>query len=109
MPLPNKKLVRLAVAMYTDFITRRASGLLVELPVATWNSCTQLVRQIRRAQLRGWQLAAGELQNDLRHTIPSIQYELGAIIQSLPGSDASAGLVTASYIYQDLFALGEEF
>ena len=109
MPLLNRPLVRVAVAMYADLVARRANGPLVDLPVATWDRCTELVRQIRRAQLRGWYLAANKLTTDLRHAIPPVQYELAAVVQKLSSSHALELLATANNIYQDLVALGEEF
>jgi hypothetical protein len=49
----KKPLVRLAVAIHADLAARRTNETLIELPVETWDRCTELVRQIRRAQLRG--------------------------------------------------------
>jgi hypothetical protein len=108
MPLLNKPLLRLAVAVHTDFVARRANGPL-DLPIATWNRCSELVRQIRRAQLRGWHLATSELLSDLRHTIPSVQHELATVVQSLSRSAALERFVAATDIYHDLVALGDEF
>ena len=45
MPLLNRPLVRVAVAMYADLVARRANGPLVDLPVATWDRCAVLVHR----------------------------------------------------------------
>ena len=105
----NKQFVRLAVAIHAQLLSRRGREPLIELPIESWQRCSDLVRQIRRAQLRGWHLAANELLRDLRYTIPSIEHELTALLQKLPRPMETDRIATTGDIYQDLVALKEEF
>src|SRR6476660_5534587 len=109
MPSINKPILRLAVAIHAELARLRAREPLVELPAGAWQKCAELVRQVRRAQLRGWQLAAKTLLGDLNYAIPSVQNELAALQQRLPRNVGSECLATASDIYQDLVALDLEF
>ena len=105
----NKQFARLAVAIHAQLLSRRGREPLIELPIEYWQRCSDLVRRVRRAQLRGWQLAANELLRDLRYTIPSIEHELTALLQKLPRPMETDRIVTSGDIYQDLVALKEEF
>jgi len=71
--------------------------------------CVDFMRQIRRAELRGWHLAAAELSNDLRYTITSVQTELAAVLRELPATTITKTMTKTSDICADLVALGEEF
>lgn len=101
--------MRLAAAIHTQLAGRRANEPLIELPVRPWDRCTELVRQIRRARLRGWNLAASSLSKDLDYSIPSVQQELTAIHQLLSCRSGPERFATASEIYGDLVALNDEF
>src|SRR3954464_13735040 len=105
----NKSLMRLAVAIHAQLAGRRANEPLIELPVHAWGRCTELVRQIRRAQLRGWNLAAGVLSKDLGYSVSAVQSELTSLHQRLTCRPEAVRLATASDIYGDLVALGMEF
>ena len=89
----NKPLLRLAVALHAR-LARRPGDRLIELPVQSWQRCAEIVRQIRRAELRGWQLAAEHLRTNLRHTIPRVEAALDVIVSQLPRTTTSgnAGL-----------------
>src|SRR4051812_1093093 len=109
MPTINKPLVRLAAAIHTQLCGQRAVETLIELPVRPWERCRDLVRQIRRAQLRGWHLAATLLSNDLDYSTRSVLTEVSALQQRLTCTASRKLLVTASDVYRDLLTLGEEF
>jgi hypothetical protein len=63
----------------------------------------------RRAELRGWHLAAAELSMDLRYVLPSLESQLATIINDLPSRTVPDTTATTSEICQDLVALHEEF
>jgi hypothetical protein len=109
MPTINKSQVRLAVAIHAQLAGRRANESLIEMPVRPWDRCTELVRQIRRAQLRGWNLSASALSKDLECSIPSVLSEVAALQQRLTCRAARQHFVSASDVYRDLVTLGDEF
>jgi hypothetical protein len=102
-------LVLLAVAIHDEFYARSHQSRLAELPVHSWEACYRITRQIRRAELRGWHLAAAELSTDLRHSLASFESQVAVILRELPSSTVVKKIVTTSDIYEDLVALGEEF
>ena len=81
----------------------------IELPNCSWDSCVELVRQSRRAELRGWHLAAAELRKDLGYTLPTLQSELTAIVSQLPRITTTKTMATIGDIYEDLLALQKDF
>jgi putative hydrolase of the HAD superfamily len=81
----------------------------MELPVNTWEACLRIARQIRRAELRNWQLAVAELSTDLRHSLASFESQVADILRELPSPTVMGKIVTTNDIYKDLVALGEEF
>src|SRR3954447_13136958 len=109
MPSVNKQLLRLAAAIHARLATTHSSAPLVELPNPSWQRCNELARQSRRATLRGWQLAAVSLENELRYSIQSLQHELTAIVPRLTCSLGHKGIAKINHIYADLVALGNEF
>ncbi|MEX0611926.1 MAG: hypothetical protein WD229_07380 [Pirellulales bacterium] len=109
MPPINKPLLRLAVAFRAQLATSSSRARLIGLPVSSWHRCVELVRQIRRAELRGWQLAAAEISTDLRHTIAAIESELESVLCQMSPLAATQSTANTSDIYRDLVALGEEF
>jgi hypothetical protein len=76
MDRPPKSLVRLALSIHRALVAGGTPGRLVELPTGAWQCATGLVRQIRRAELHGWDLAAAQLRDDLRRTLASLQARL---------------------------------
>ena len=109
MPTINKALMRVAAAIHTQLAGRRASESLIEMPVRPWDRCTELVRQIRRAQLRGWKLAAISLGKDLECSLPSVLIEVTALQQRITCRTGQQTFMTASDVYRDLVTLSEEF
>jgi hypothetical protein len=105
----NKRLVRLALAIGGELASHRGRTRLIDLPTGSWGRCVELVRRVRRAQLRGWHLAADELRTELGYTIPTLQSELAAIHQQLPRAIVVQRFPTTNDLYQDLLLLTEEF
>jgi hypothetical protein len=104
----NKQLMRLAVAFSARLAHCRGDRL-IELPAHSWQRCVELVRQIRRAELRGWQLAADKLRTHLGCTIPSVASALAAIVSQLPRLTTRETLASTSDIYSDLLAIEKAF
>src|SRR3954470_13896433 len=109
MPSINKPILRLALAIHAWLASKQNSEPLIELPNDTWSRGTDLARQIRRAQLRGWHLAARELHSDLSYSLISLSDQLAVIRERLPRSQVVEPNVSANDIYRDLLALGEIF
>ncbi len=109
MPTFDRRLLRLAVALHDHFASRDQTDRFIELPSTSWQRCTDLVRQIRRAELRGWHLAARELSVDLRFVIPGLQAELTELHHRLPAIEPATKSTSVGDIYADLAALHEEF
>lgn len=105
----NKSLLRLAVAIHSQLAAPHLTKPLIELPVGSWDRCSQLGRQIRRAQLRGWHLAASELLKDFGYKILSFEDELAVVRERLPRPTGTPSIATIRDIYQDLLALSQEF
>ena len=106
----NKAALRLAVAIHEQLVCRDQSNLACELADASWQQCQSLVRQMHRAQQRGWNLAAARCQRDLRAMIDMLHSEIGGIAQRLESSDRdSKPTASIQDIYHDLLALHDEF
>ncbi|MEX0671082.1 MAG: hypothetical protein WD060_11565 [Pirellulales bacterium] len=109
MPPINRPLLRLALAMHADLTGKRPYERLLDLPSSAWQECDRTVRQLRRAQLRGWHLAADELRTNLRYELISIQSALAVIVAELPSPLGVATAATSGDLYEDLVALADEF
>ena len=109
MPSINKPILRLALAIHAWLASKQTNEPLIELPNDTWSRCTELARQIRRAQLRGWHLAARELHSDLSYSLISLSDQLAVIRERLPRSQVVEPSVSANALYRDLLALNETF
>src|SRR4051812_13571979 len=105
----NRPLLRLAAAIHARIVRSHSSEPLLELPTSSWNRCCDLVRQSRRAMLRGWQFAALSRHTDLRYSIQLLQHELTAIVHRLTNSLAHQELATIRHIYADLIAIENDF
>src|SRR4051794_28139793 len=79
----NKPLLRLAIAIHTRLVSQHLRETALDLPSHSWQGCTDLARQIRRAQLRGWHSAANALSRDLTYSVQSVQRELTVLEQRL--------------------------
>jgi hypothetical protein len=109
MASTKNSLSRLAAAIHVELNAENGREPLIEMPQVYWQRCDDLVRQSRRARLRGWHLAASELLKDLGYALPSIQHELSAIAERLPASTRVDRRATMHDVHQDLVALREEF
>src|SRR5690348_5869790 len=96
----NKQLMRLAMAMHDQLASRSANGPLIEMPGRAWQRCTDIVRQIRRAQLRGWHMAARSLRQDLDHALRSLQHELTAVEEQLPVPEGTKRVAMVRELYE---------
>lgn len=109
MPSINKRLLRLAAAIHAKLLNRRTSEPLIEMPTGNWQRCGDLARQLRRAQLRGWNLAADVLRGDLSYACSSVVQELDVLSRSLSRPVTSVRVANIGHIYDDLQALEQEF
>lgn len=97
------------MAIHSAITSHPGRDRVCELPKWTWERCAGLVQRSRRAELRGWHLAAAELRRDLAHTIPTLQSELTSIVSRLPALSTTRTAATVGDIYGDLVALQQEF
>lgn len=109
MDRPSKPLVRLALAIHRALVIPCSRERLIELPTGAWQSATELVRRLRRAELHRWHLAAATLRGDLRHTLSSLQSPLIELERTLVGPSCNPYLARPTDIYRDLVAIEEEF
>jgi hypothetical protein len=105
----DKQLLRLALAVESQLQNPTQTERRIELPARSWDSCLKLVRQARRAHVRGWTLAENELLIELRHALDDLRGELGSIHGLLPSIIRPGRSVKAADVYSELEALGEEF
>jgi hypothetical protein len=105
----NKRLMRLASVISSRLAARHSCEPLLELPRNSWDQCNLLVRQIRRAQLRGWHLAARQLRIDLRYILGSLQSEVTALHSRLPVLIKPLTTTRPHDVYRDLVILVGEF
>jgi hypothetical protein len=105
----NKHLLRLAGAIHAWLASHRYQDRLAELPKWSWDACAELARKIRRAEQRGWHMAAAELRHDLRYTLRTLEGELGAISAQLSAMTTTDCTATAGDVYEDLLALTDDF
>jgi hypothetical protein len=102
MCIINRPLLRLAAVIHDDLLRRQSSQRSVSLPVDSWQRCAALARRTRRAELRGWQLAAQVLRQDLRYALGAVQTELATALEQLPSPRSVQMLTTPRRIYADL-------
>ena len=107
MSRSNTYLARAAIAIRAAAAGNPARPTSAELPRTAWQYCDDLVRKIRRAIERGWYLAAAELAFNLRYEVARLRAELGELDQQFTTS--ADHVVSATEIYRDLMALGDEF
>jgi hypothetical protein len=104
---PQKQLFRLASAILASLDQHRQQLANVDLPDQTWTQAKQLTRQLRLAQVRGWQSAYRRRQCELRIQLDRLRNELyerqGQLLQPVTVSASLGDLV------QDLTALHREF
>lgn len=108
MPDIDKRLLRLASAIHACLVAQIPRQRL-ELPTCSWDRCAELVRQSRRAEMRGWKLAAEERRLELGYAIPTLQSELNALASRLPRTGSIKTTARVGDIYADLLVLKNEF
>lgn len=105
----EKLLIRLAIIIHEQLNVGQSKIANIELPTTTWQQSEVLLRQMRRAQQRGWQLADQRLQRDLQEMLHRLRGELIEIDHLLEPSRNEPRNASACEIYADLVALYEEF
>ena len=103
----EKMLTRLVIAIYEQLTTEHSTG--VDLPTATWQQSERLLKRMRRARQRGWQLAAQRLQYELQEMLRRLHGELIAIDHLLEPQRNEIHRASIIDIHADLVALYEEF
>src|ERR1700752_4665630 len=76
-------------------------------PTGAWQRCERIVRQIHRARLRNWYLAAEVLKTDLQFALRSVESDLATIAAELPSPSGSVTATTSHDKYMDLVALAD--
>jgi hypothetical protein len=109
MDRPQKSLVRLALAIHRLLASPSSPNRMIELPAGSWQRATDLVRQIRRAELQFWHLAAATLREDLRGALTRLQSQLIELERSLSTSPPSSYRERPTDIYRDLVSLENHF
>src|SRR5262249_3875561 len=104
-----KSLMRLALAIHGRLAASQAGEVSIEMPLQAWQGCVDLIRQIRRAKLRSWHLAAKAVADELIYEIPSVLHELTAMQDRLKSQTSELRISSVTDVYQDLVALDEEF
>lgn len=105
----KKPFWRLATAFHAGLASQRARGRPLTLPQHNWQHCEHLMRQIERAEGRGWHVAMAELKADLRSYIEALQCECSSLSTLLRSGLPTHPMSTVGSVYQDLLSLGEEF
>src|SRR5262245_20764718 len=102
MPVIPNHLLRLAVSIRAGLVARHGRERVLELPNWSWDRCAHTVRQIRRAELRGWNLAAEVLRRDLASMIRPLVTELTDLSQRVVRARTIDKLSSTREIYRDL-------
>ena len=105
----NRPLLRLASDIHDDLVRSQSNYRSLSLPIDAWERCADLARRTRRAELRGWLLAAGILRQDLRYALNEVQTALTLTLEQLPSPHSVRLPTTPRQIYADLVELEVEF
>lgn len=105
----DKSRIRLAVSIHRMLAEASLPLRVLELPSGTWRRAERIAGLVRRADSRGWHLAARRLRRDLRHTLASVSSHLREIDQTLFDVVDSPYIATPNDLYRDLEALAEHF
>ncbi len=105
----ERRLLRLAVAIHEQLTTKPPMIANVELPTTLWRQSEVLLRRIRRARQRGWQLAAQLLERDLQKLLRELRGELVKIEPRQEPSQSKSQHASVADIHADLVSLHEEF
>ena len=108
MSKENRQIMRLALAIHQSHAAQRARRNAIHLPSASWQHCQQLVRQIERAQQRGWNLSQTRLERDLKYALSSVRDELHRCSSQVPERDLHPA-ASAKDVFEDIVWLRTEF
>jgi hypothetical protein len=103
----QKPLMRLATAIHSHLASGGGERL-QPLPEGLWERAQGLVRQVQRAQARGWRLAAGVLSEELRYVATRLEDEVAQYSRTLRRPASALRCARLVDIYQDLVALDTE-
>ncbi|REJ88275.1 MAG: hypothetical protein DWQ35_20050 [Planctomycetota bacterium] len=109
MKRKDKRLSRLALAIYSQQQAARRPPPLVELPTTTWQICQRLTRRIELARGRGWQLAERRSRRELRLMLQDLRDHLNAVEGQVAPSRCETSAASVGEIHADLLALQDEF
>ena len=105
----KKTALRAAVLIHEQL----AGGTRQEVPIYlhehSWENIQQLRRQIDLANRRGWHRAAARRTEDLACAIDGCRREPKNALRGLQSRPAQRHVASASDIYRDILALGDEF
>jgi hypothetical protein len=107
--MTRRLLARMAITIRAALAAYPHRPRVLELPCTTSQKCQELARQIQRARGRGWELAAADLEVDLRYSLAQVRAELSVLDERLAAPTGVRPVASASEIYEDLVALEEEF
>jgi hypothetical protein len=105
---PATHLVRLALALHGQ-LSRPEPYCQLSLPSDRWWRCDQLIRRIRRAEARGWRLAARRLRVDFQYALRNLLSPLETMDRELGATPPATYSATAAEIFADLAELEERF
>jgi hypothetical protein len=109
MDRPQKSLVRLALSIHRALVSPARPARHIELPTSAWRYATDLVRQIRRAELHRWLLAASKLRADLQYALATLQSRIMEMEPIPATAPARPYLARPTDIYEDLVSLEASF
>ena len=109
MDRPQKSLVRLALSIHRALVAPALPARHIELPTGAWRCASELVRQIRRADLHRWHLAATKLREDLQYALISLQARIVEMEPTSSNSRSRSYVARPTDIYEDLVSLEANF
>ena len=109
MARDEKRILKLAITIHELLVNRNSKPSEVNLPGATWRACENLLRKMRRAERRGWRLAAERVRRDLHETVQRLQGEMIRTGQAFASRPSELHRVSVGDLYADLLALHDEF
>lgn len=109
MPQFDRVHLRAAISIAAHMSMPRSDDPFPQLPESAWQRCQRLVRQIRRARLRGWLLAERSLRTELLHALACVEQDTANLREQLPSTIMNVRGTRLHDLYWDLQGLQEEF
>jgi hypothetical protein len=107
---PSKKIaLRAAVLIHEQLAGDKRQDVPICLPEYSWSKIPQLRRQIDLANRHGWHRAAARRTEDLACAMDGCRRELENGVRVLQVRQRDRPVASASEIYRDILALGDEF